>query len=597
MTNIEAKLAPLADNPHIFQVDTKDYPVGNVTVYRDRAEVSREFPAQALKVGRNEVTILGLPELEEDTIRVEGRGPAVLVDVIYSREHASDLPAKDGTLLASLQARLQEEEVKVNRLYKKRANLTKQRQALDMYAEDIGQRGKSAKDILNSESLDGLGKFLNFYETKGEELDEKIRTLDDEINKVASVVEDVRRNILEAGGMQTKAKVQLKLVLDAEADVEMNIWLSYVILKASWSPSYDIRVSTTDQKLSLTYKAEVRQATGEDWTNVGMSLSTAMPTSSGDCPEFANPWTISTFQMPVLRPTVRSLMARTSAFGPPPPMASVPAPIVGRSGPAPGASIFGSSAAQLGSTAQAYRSDDLIAYEEQDVQTLAAPAQMVHGVTQATSGLVSASFHIQTKANIPSDNVPHTVTVALLKLAPAFEYAAVPKFSPAAYLKAKLRNTSEYALLPGPANIFVDGNFVAKSSLKNVAPEEEFECSLGVDHALRITYKPLAKSRQTAGVFSRNVTLRHTQRINVKNTKRVAATLRVLDQVPISEDEKIKVTIVKPVNGETSKDIVVAHKDKGLIEWTLTDMQPASDLDLELMYEITYPQGTTVAGV
>ncbi|KNC96606.1 uncharacterized protein SPPG_08190 [Spizellomyces punctatus DAOM BR117] len=398
--------------------------------------------------------------------------------------------------------------------------------------------------------------------------------------------------------MQTKAKVQLKLVLDAEADVEINIWLSYVILKASWSPSYDIRVSTTDKKLSLTYKAEVRQATGEDWTNVEMSLSTAMPTSAGDCPEFANPWTISTFRMPVVRPTVRSLMARGSAFGAPPPMASAPAPMVGAFGGAPGGgSLFGSTAAGFGAAAKASRSDDMIDYEDQDVQTLAAPAQMIHQVAQATSGLVSASFHIQTKANIPSDNVPHTVTVALLKLVPAFEYAAVPKLSPAAYLKAKLRNTSEYALLPGPANIFVDGNFVAKSSLKNVAPEEDFECSLGVDHAIRITYKPVTKSRQTAGVFSKNVTLRHTQRLNVKNTKRVAATLRVSDQVPISEDEKIKVTIVKPVNGEASKDMDVAHKDKGLIEWTLTDVQPASDLDLELVYEITYPQGTIVSGV
>ena len=56
--------------------------------------------------------------------------------------------------------------------------------------------------------------------------------------------------------------------------------------------------------------------------------------------------------------------------------------------------------------------------------------------------------------------------MAIITLTPGFEYTAFPKSSPHVYLKAKIKNDSEYALLPGPASIFLDNNFITKSSLK-----------------------------------------------------------------------------------------------------------------------------------
>ena len=54
------------------------------------------------------------------------------------------------------------------------------------------------------------------------------------------------------------------------------------------------------------------------------------------------------------------------------------------------------------------------------------------------------------------------VTVAIIDLSPEFSYVSVPKKSPMSFLQGKVKNASSYALLTGPANVFLDNNFLAK---------------------------------------------------------------------------------------------------------------------------------------
>ena len=77
-------------------------------------------------------------------------------------------------------------------------------------------------------------------------------------------------------------------------------------------------------------------------------------------------------------------------------------------------------------------------------------------------GISSAVYEIVRTANIPSDNTSHKVTVALIDLEPQFLYDAVPNKSTFAFLKAKVTNSSAYAMLAGPTSIFLDNNFIAK---------------------------------------------------------------------------------------------------------------------------------------
>ena len=98
-----------------------------------------------------------------------------------------------------------------------------------------------------------------------------------------------------------------------------------------------------------------------------------------------------------------------------------------------------------------------------------------------SAGLYNTTYAIPRASNIPSDSTEHKVstlvgegtaamvpllppqvTVAIIDLKPELSYVAVPRLSPYCFLRAKVQNSSPYAMLAGPANIFLGTNFVAK---------------------------------------------------------------------------------------------------------------------------------------
>jgi len=54
-----------------------------------------------------------------------------------------------------------------------------------------------------------------------------------------------------------------------------------------------------------------------------------------------------------------------------------------------------------------------------------------------------------------------------------------------------------------------------------VSPQEEFECSLGSDASVRVTYQPLRRFKEVQGLLQKSDLLRFHQAIEIKNTKSV----------------------------------------------------------------------------
>jgi hypothetical protein len=195
-------------------------------------------------------------------------------------------------------------------------------------------------------------------------------------------------------------------------------------------------------------------------------------------------------------------------------------------------------------------------------------------------------FQVPGLISIPCDGMAHNVTIVELKeLETKLLWFAVPKIDTRVHLSAKIKNTSEYALIPGEASVYIDGTFTARSKIPAAGPDENFDCSLGLDSSIKITYHPLSSkvshrtpftgftginSLSTFGTTKTTSTL-YSQRLTVLNTKRVHMNaLKLLDRVPVSEDEKIVVKILKPAelnkknansNGPTEATTVKAGPD------------------------------------
>lgn len=195
-------------------------------------------------------------------------------------------------------------------------------------------------------------------------------------------------------------------------------------------------------------------------------------------------------------------------------------------------------------------------------------------------------------------------------------------------------------IILGPSQVFFDGNFVAKSTIPDVSPEETFSCSLGVDTAVKVKYHPQKRVKRTdksGGLWSTiavsagsTEVKAYSSRITVTNTRKWPLTTLVLkDQVPVSEDERVKVKLMNPsedalgplipVSSSTSADgstreaamrpvwakikpgvrarwAQKSEKDggaggsrgDGVVEWWCADVQ--GELDVELSWEVAAPQ-------
>ena len=447
-----------------------------------------------------------------------------------------------------------------------------------------------------------------------------------------------------------------------------------VVRSAIWSAAYELHATTEAgipaSSVSLHYRARITQSTGEDWTDVKLTLSTA-------------DMDLSNKTIPVLRPTkiqppesllfgsfgtsgrrkqqarvapgvVQNAVGGWSIPGPTIPpggyavpqqgafipatavgsggqiqpqgaFGSIQAPvvydcerpqapivIVGQPGDGPtdfgmaskqaipmpptqsqntGFGAFAPPAVRFGQTAQApydvrQKQTAVVPVDEwQDIEEdddAIADEEQMNAIGESTSVIhespLALTYHVEGASGVPSDGVPHQVTIAVLPFEAKIQHVTVPKVRPVAYLQATVKNTSDYRLLPGTVHAFVDDSFVSKTSIVgDVAPGDVFRCTLGADPATRIRYTRTSKraddsaggadGRRERSAFSEQwAATMYRSRTTVTNRHPFALReLVVRDGVPLCEDEKRVSVVLRHPAGlaelEQGKELQVGEKE------------------------------------
>lgn len=194
-----------------------------------------------------------------------------------------------------------------------------------------------------------------------------------------------------------------------------------------------------------------------------------------------------------------------------------------------------------------------------------------------------------------------------------FSHIVIPKLQPAAFLKAKITNTSSTTFLRGGAGLTLDGTFLGTTRIPDCAPNRTASLSLGVDPALQIKYAQPMVRRATTGFFNKEDSALFTRTCRITNTKSVSVSLLVLDQVPISEDVRLRICIVEPKGlakegdkAKIGKEIAtskaawgegtVSMGKAGEIKWELK-LEKGAEVKLTLEYEAKIPNGQKIAGL
>lgn len=219
-----------------------------------------------------------------------------------------------------------------------------------------------------------------------------------------------------------------------------------------------------------------------------------------------------------------------------------------------------------------------------------------------------------TKSLVPSSTASKQRVAHITLTNVTFSHTVVAKYRAAAFLKTKLRNTSKITLLKGPVGLTLDGTFMGRSTLPHCSSGSTFALNLGVDPAIRVSYAKPDVKRSTSGVFTKENSTTYARSITISNT-RVAAggrsvRLVVLDQVPVSEDEKLRVELVHPrglvaggaeaatgVPDSNARDgtdwgkAVATMKKNGQVSWDVL-LGAGKGVKLALEYDVSLPAGS-----
>ncbi|KAI0696449.1 hypothetical protein BC835DRAFT_1342447 [Cytidiella melzeri] len=268
------------------------------------------------------------------------------------------------------------------------------------------------------------------------------------------------------------------------------------------------------------------------------------------------------------------------------------------------------------SPAGADQEERYLAEQPEPMNTSSGDNTVASAITLRTNS-VSVSYAVSHPVKIPSDGAAHTVSVATLRLDAQISHVCVPRVEPMVYLYCKVNNKSEYQLVAGPVNVFLDDAFIGRTSLKNIMPNESFECTLGADSALRVTYERLPGKEQQlsdtghANLFGerKNVRKQVVRTYITNNHPFSIDSLIVRDALPLAVFDIIKVTLKKPeglAEAKAEEEIKVSDNIKvrwsgttdksegieGRYEW-LVSLDAGKGCTLETEWEVQAPINTS----
>ncbi|MBT8147530.1 MAG: mucoidy inhibitor MuiA family protein, partial [Gammaproteobacteria bacterium] len=132
-----------------------------------------------------------------------------------------------------------------------------------------------------------LSALLQTLSSSSIEAREVIRQANREAAAKDREIEQKRFELSQVATRQRTEQV-LSVAISAESPVATDIAVSYPVNQARWSWLYEARLDTENRSLNLERKVSVTQGSGEDWTDVEVTITTARPNQNTQTPQLGS---------------------------------------------------------------------------------------------------------------------------------------------------------------------------------------------------------------------------------------------------------------------------------------------------------------------
>jgi uncharacterized protein (TIGR02231 family) len=180
------------------------------------------------------------------------------------------------------------------------------------------------------------------------------------------------------------------------------------------------------------------------------------------------------------------------------------------------------------------------------------------------------------------------VTIQNHDLPATYLYAAAPKLEQSVFLLAALTGWQDLGLLPGPAQVYLEGAFTGRSVFDPFVTADTLRFSLGRDPRIVVERKAVKEFTSKKLLGGQQVKTLHFDLV-VKNTRSRPVEVVLEDQVPLSKNRDIEVKIEELSGG-------AQEAETGKVTWKLSLAAGATE-KRRLAFSVKYPKDRDVGGL
>ncbi|WP_376696879.1 mucoidy inhibitor MuiA family protein [Wenzhouxiangella sp. EGI_FJ10305] len=502
--------------------------IESVTVFPDRATVTR-IVEMNIEAGSGELVQSDLPAgLSRDSLRISATGPDGLRLGAYQLENVR------GSERVSERAR--QLESRLQALRDERNVIDDAIVARDLQMDLLRSLSGGAGQGDGKLAIDGWDDALQTVGSGAEEVLTARRQLSLERRELETEIQRLEQELADLG-QQQQDTLALSLSYESSSAGAAEFTIEYTVGGAYWRPVYEWRLDTEADQLQVVQFAEVRQRTGEDWSEAELNLSLSRPSAGGRLPEVSSWW------VDVQPPEKEASRDRASVAG-----------------------------------------DQLQRSEMEFAAASAAEAEW--DGAELVGNEYTQAYRVPGRASVAADNQPHRFRLDEYTMDVALSARAVPRYQQTAWLYAEGEWDGDLALPPGSVTLYQDSTLVGQARFGGVAPGGELASSFGVDDRITVEYEMVRDDRATEGMLSKSTVLTRAHRITVSNGHSRSIDLTVFDAMPVSRDERIEVALTESTTDPDRRDV---DDRPGVLAW---DRQVAAGegLDLTVGYRLRFPK-------
>ena len=383
----------------------------------------------------------------------------------------------------------------------------------------------------------------DFYRARIMEVNKKISELNFENSKLETNKIRITNELDEINKKSNYIRKSIVIAVSSPSNINTPVSIQYLVNKAGWSPSYDIKATDVNKPIDLIYMGKVYNNTSIDWTDVELTLSTADPSKSLEMPSL-KPWYLNYYNV-----GYRDKMNNNAGY-----------------------------------SQNAYVTQEEIKFEDNIIvndNSVIEPGSFSDVVVPD----LNAEFEIQGKYTIPADDQPYLVNIANYNLSATYQHFAITKMDKDVFLAASITGWQDLNLVEGPSNIYYAGTFIGQSYVYTRNVKDTLNLSLGRDNKVLVTRTKL-KDYSDKQLIGSKITETHSFEMVAKNNRKTAVDITLFDQYPISQTDEIEVKLIEWSNA----DVILTT---GELKWKL-HLEPGEVKKIKLTYTIKYPKNKPI---